>query len=162
MIELLPTYVCMVAYFCHNLSENHVDLSGLYVILSDIYVDLSIIHYNYSYNFINIVYICICIGPLWNKLKMNDDRVALSIAIYVQQNDACHKIIHNLTLPLLSFFMLNRTKRFHYKHALARESLPQGTWNLQFWQTRPWSSWSFIESVCLIYAREQRRKRHCD
>ena len=143
MIELLPTYVCMVVYFCHSLSENYFDLSDVYVIMSYIYVD-SIIHYNYSYNSINHVYICICIAPFWNKLKMNDDSVALSIAIYVQQNDACHKIIHNLTLPLLSFFMRNRTKRFYYKHALARESLPQGTWNLQFWQTRPWSS--FLQS----------------
>ena len=31
---------CMVAYFCHHLSENYVDLSDLYVYLSDHYVDL--------------------------------------------------------------------------------------------------------------------------
>ena len=31
----------MVAYFCHHLSDNYVDLSDLYVDLSDIYVDLS-------------------------------------------------------------------------------------------------------------------------
>ena len=31
----------MVAYFCHHLSDNYVDLSGLYVDLSVIYVDLS-------------------------------------------------------------------------------------------------------------------------
>ena len=33
----------MVAYFCHHLSDNYVDLSDLYVDLSVIYVDLSII-----------------------------------------------------------------------------------------------------------------------
>ena len=31
----------MVAYFCHYLSDNYVDLSDLYVDLSVIYVDLS-------------------------------------------------------------------------------------------------------------------------
>ena len=31
----------MVAYFCHHLSENYVDLSDHYVDLSDLYVDLS-------------------------------------------------------------------------------------------------------------------------
>ena len=31
----------MVAYFCHHLSDNYVDLSDLYVVLSVIYVDLS-------------------------------------------------------------------------------------------------------------------------
>ena len=31
----------MVAYFCHYLSDNYVDLSGLYVVLSDLYVDWS-------------------------------------------------------------------------------------------------------------------------
>ena len=30
-----------VAYFCHHLSDNYVDLSDLYVDLSDHYVDLS-------------------------------------------------------------------------------------------------------------------------
>ena len=34
---------CMVAYFCHHLSDNYVDLSDLYVDLSDLYVDLSLI-----------------------------------------------------------------------------------------------------------------------
>ena len=33
----------MVAYFCHHLSDNYVDLSDLYVDLSDLYVDLSLI-----------------------------------------------------------------------------------------------------------------------
>ena len=33
-------YMSMVAYFCHHLSENYVDLSDLYVVLSDLYVDL--------------------------------------------------------------------------------------------------------------------------
>ena len=31
----------MVAYFCHHLSDNYVDLSAIYVDLSDFYVDLS-------------------------------------------------------------------------------------------------------------------------
>ena len=31
----------MVAYFCHPMSDNYVDLSDLYVDLSVIYVDLS-------------------------------------------------------------------------------------------------------------------------
>ena len=31
----------MVAYFCHHLSDNYVDLSDLYVVLPDLYVDLS-------------------------------------------------------------------------------------------------------------------------
>ena len=35
------TEQCMVAYFCHHLSDNYVDLSDLYVNLSVIYVDLS-------------------------------------------------------------------------------------------------------------------------
>ena len=30
----------MVAYFCHHLSDNYVDLSDIYVDLSDLYVDL--------------------------------------------------------------------------------------------------------------------------
>ena len=34
----------MVAYFCHHLSDNYVDLSDLYVNLSDINVDFSLIH----------------------------------------------------------------------------------------------------------------------
>ena len=33
----------MVAYFCHHLSDNNVDLSDIYVDLSDLYVDLSLI-----------------------------------------------------------------------------------------------------------------------
>ena len=32
---------CMVAYFCHHLSDNYVDLSDLYVDLSVIYVVMS-------------------------------------------------------------------------------------------------------------------------
>ena len=32
---------CMVAYFCHHLSYNYIDLSDLYVDLLVIYVDLS-------------------------------------------------------------------------------------------------------------------------
>ena len=34
-------YLTMVAYFCHHLSDNYVDLSDNYVDLSDHYVDLS-------------------------------------------------------------------------------------------------------------------------
>ena len=34
-------YTCMVAYFCHHLSDNYVDLSDIYVDLSDLYIDLS-------------------------------------------------------------------------------------------------------------------------
>ena len=30
----------MMAYFCHHLSDNYVDLSDLYVVFSDLYVDL--------------------------------------------------------------------------------------------------------------------------
>ena len=33
----------MVAYFCHYLSDNYVDLSDIYVDLSDLNVDLSLI-----------------------------------------------------------------------------------------------------------------------
>ena len=39
--SLLATHVPMVAYFCHHLSDNYVDLSDIYVDLSDLYVDLS-------------------------------------------------------------------------------------------------------------------------
>ena len=47
-------YSRMVAYFCHHLSDNYVDLSDNYVDLSDLYVDLSD-HYvdlleNYHHN----------------------------------------------------------------------------------------------------------------
>ena len=34
----------MVAYSCHHLSNNYVDLSDLYIVLSNLYVDLSLIH----------------------------------------------------------------------------------------------------------------------
>ena len=58
----------MVAYFCHHLSDNYIDLSDLlyvvlsdlyvdlldlYVDLSDLYVDLSLIHL-LRINFINV------------------------------------------------------------------------------------------------------------
>ena len=43
--------VTMVAYFCHHLSDNYVDLSVIYVDLSDHYVDLSEkYHHNYWLN----------------------------------------------------------------------------------------------------------------
>ena len=38
----------MVAYFCHHLSDNYVDLSDRYVVLSDIYVDLSDLYVDLS------------------------------------------------------------------------------------------------------------------
>ena len=38
----------MVAYFCHHLSDNYVDLSDLYVVLSDLYVDLLDIYVDLS------------------------------------------------------------------------------------------------------------------
>ena len=38
----------MVAYFCHHLSDNYVDLSDIYVDLSDIYVDLSDLYVDLS------------------------------------------------------------------------------------------------------------------
>ena len=33
----------MMAYFCHHLSDNDVDLSDLYIVLSNLYIDLSLI-----------------------------------------------------------------------------------------------------------------------
>ena len=38
----------MVAYFCHHLSDNYVDLSDVYVDLSDLYVDLSDLYVDLS------------------------------------------------------------------------------------------------------------------
>ena len=38
----------MVAYFCHHLSYNYVDLSDLNAILSDLYVDLSDLYVEFS------------------------------------------------------------------------------------------------------------------
>ena len=40
--------VGMVAYFCHHLSDNNVDLSDIYVDLSDLYVDLSDLYVDLS------------------------------------------------------------------------------------------------------------------
>ena len=40
--------ICMVAYFCHHLSDNYVDLSDLYVVLSDLYVELSDLYVDLS------------------------------------------------------------------------------------------------------------------
>ena len=40
--------LCMVAYFCHHLSNNYVDLSDIYVDLSDLYVDLSDLYVDLS------------------------------------------------------------------------------------------------------------------
>ena len=42
--ELSSDPITLVAYFCHHLSDNYIDLSDLYVILSDLYVILSLIH----------------------------------------------------------------------------------------------------------------------
>ena len=41
----------MVAYFCHHLSDNYVDLSANYVDLSDLYVDLSDHYVDLSENY---------------------------------------------------------------------------------------------------------------
>ena len=41
----------MVAYFCHYLSDNYVDLSDNYVDLSDFYVDLSDLYVDLSENY---------------------------------------------------------------------------------------------------------------
>ena len=42
----------MVAYFCHHLSDNYVDLSDLYVVLSDLYVHLSDLYVHLSHSFV--------------------------------------------------------------------------------------------------------------
>ena len=42
----------MVAYFCHLLSDNYVDLSDNYVHLLDLYVDLSVIYVNLSEHYL--------------------------------------------------------------------------------------------------------------
>ena len=39
--EMLYSIWNKVAYFCHHLSDNYVDLSDNYVNLSDLYVDMS-------------------------------------------------------------------------------------------------------------------------
>ena len=44
-------YLSMVAYFCHQLSDNYVDLSDNYVDLSDLYVNLSDHHVDLSENY---------------------------------------------------------------------------------------------------------------
>ena len=44
----------MVAYFCHHLSDNYVDLSDLYVVLSDLYVDLSVIYVDLSDHYVDL------------------------------------------------------------------------------------------------------------
>ena len=44
----------MVAYFCHHLSDNYVDLSDNYVDLSDLYVDLSAIYVNMSDHYVDL------------------------------------------------------------------------------------------------------------
>ena len=41
-------WTCMVAYFCHHLSDKYVDLSDIYVDLSDLYVDLSDLYVDLS------------------------------------------------------------------------------------------------------------------
>ena len=43
-----PIWEGMVAYFCHHLSDNYLDLSGLYVDLSGLYVDLSDLYVDLS------------------------------------------------------------------------------------------------------------------
>ena len=48
IICLYECWVRMVAYFCHHLSDNYVDLSDIYVDLSDLYVDLSDLYVDLS------------------------------------------------------------------------------------------------------------------
>ena len=45
-------YQIMVAYFCHHLSDNYVDLSDLDVALSDLHVDLSDLYVDLSLIFL--------------------------------------------------------------------------------------------------------------
>ena len=45
---LLFGYPTMVAYFCHHLSDNYVDLSDIFVDLSDLYVDFSDLYVDLS------------------------------------------------------------------------------------------------------------------
>ena len=42
-------WMSLVAYFCHHLSDNYVDLSDVYVVLSDLYVDLSDLYVDLSF-----------------------------------------------------------------------------------------------------------------
>ena len=44
----------MVAYFCHHLSDNYVNLSENYVDLSDLYVDLSDHYVDLSENYVDL------------------------------------------------------------------------------------------------------------
>ena len=55
----------MVAYFCHHLSDNYIDLSDLYVDLSVIYVDLSD-HY---------------VDLLDNHVDLSSDKVGIMISL---------------------------------------------------------------------------------
>ena len=50
---LLARYGAM-AYFCHYLSDNYVDLSDNYVDLSDLYVDLSVIYVDLSDHYVDL------------------------------------------------------------------------------------------------------------
>ena len=47
-LQLASNLFIMVAYFCHHLSDNYVDLSDLYVVLSDLYVDFSDLYVDLS------------------------------------------------------------------------------------------------------------------
>ena len=42
------TNIYIVAYFCHHLSDNYVDLSDLFVVLSDLYVEFSDLYVDLS------------------------------------------------------------------------------------------------------------------
>ena len=73
----------LVAYFCHHLSDNYVDLSDLYVVLSDLYVDLSVIDVDLSDHYVvlsdlyddlsDIMSTCqiILLLYVWHKLGRN-------------------------------------------------------------------------------------------
>ena len=50
----LTRVTVMVAYFCHHLSDNYVDLSDLYVDLSVIYADLSVIYVDLSDQYVDL------------------------------------------------------------------------------------------------------------
>ena len=59
----------MVAYFCHHLSDNYVDLSDLCVVLSDLYVDLSDLYVDLSHSFVRRWILKKCYCPI-NALQI--------------------------------------------------------------------------------------------
>ena len=65
---LFSPRISMVAYFCHHMSDNYVDLSDNYIDLSDLYVDLSDHYVDLSDNF---VVICMALIGQEHVLKIN-------------------------------------------------------------------------------------------